>query len=211
MRCKAQNRKHEQCGRHAVPGREVCVMHGGKSPRGIAASRFKTGRYSKDLPTRLAGRYQEALEDPDLLKLRDEIAILEARSSELIGNLHSGESGHLWQILNDYADKLVLCRRKGDTAGMAQSLNQIIEIIQKGDRDTRTWDEIYRSFEQTRRLTESEVKRLMAMKNYLSAEELMTLLATVIDCVKNNVTDKTALAAIARDFEILTSKIRQHE
>lgn len=61
-----------------------CRIHGGKSPSGIAHPNFKTGRYSKDIPTRLSKGYQEALSDPDLLQLNDEIRLTDSLMSELL-------------------------------------------------------------------------------------------------------------------------------
>src|SRR5690606_21539012 len=84
MQCKATSKQSGQrCKRNAAPGRSVCAMHGGKSPRGMESPNFKTGRYSKDAPSRLNARYVAGLEDPELCSLRDEIAMLDARTSEL--------------------------------------------------------------------------------------------------------------------------------
>ncbi|MSQ94258.1 MAG: hypothetical protein EXR98_06840 [Gemmataceae bacterium] len=81
-----------------MTGKKVCFHHGGATPSGIASASFKTGRYSKDLPPPIAGRYQQALENrEDLLKLYDEIALLDTRIAELCQNLESGERGTVWE------------------------------------------------------------------------------------------------------------------
>jgi hypothetical protein len=82
----------ERCRRPAVPGRNVCRYHGGATPRGIASPNFKHGKYSKDLPKGLIARYEQAAQDPELLALRDEIALLDARMVELMHKLGGGEA-----------------------------------------------------------------------------------------------------------------------
>lgn len=62
-------------------------MHGGKSLRGVDSPRFKTGRYSKCLPDRLVVRYEEALNDAELTRLDDEIALVDARLQDLLDRL----------------------------------------------------------------------------------------------------------------------------
>ena len=80
MQCKARSKRSGQrCLKHASPGREVCHIHGGGSLRGADHPRFKTGRYSKFLPDRLAERYHRALADPGILRLDDEIALVDAQ------------------------------------------------------------------------------------------------------------------------------------
>ena len=44
-------------------------MHGGTTPRGLALPQTRTGRFSKDLPTRLLANYQAAPADPEMLAL----------------------------------------------------------------------------------------------------------------------------------------------
>lgn len=64
-----------------------CRMHGGKTPRGIGSVHWRGRGYSKDLPTRLFDRMQRALEDPELLSSRSEVALLDARLGELAATL----------------------------------------------------------------------------------------------------------------------------
>src|SRR5689334_1272270 len=76
-----------------------CRIHGGLQPQGIARPGFKTGRYSKYLPARLAGRYEEAASDPELLALKDDIALLDTRIAQTVSALDTGESKEAWSAL----------------------------------------------------------------------------------------------------------------
>lgn len=68
-------------------GRSTCLAHGGKTPRGAASPHFKTGRYSRSLPGHLAAAYEQALNDPKLFSLRDEMALTDAMISEVLRQL----------------------------------------------------------------------------------------------------------------------------
>jgi hypothetical protein len=72
-------RTGRRCGARAVTGRNVCYHHGGRTPRGTASPHFQHGRYSRDLPTRVAARYEEAKADTELVSLRQEIALVDVR------------------------------------------------------------------------------------------------------------------------------------
>lgn len=83
--CTARSKRSGiQCKRLAAVGRTTCAMHGGKTPLGPASPSFKTGRYSKLLPTRLAATYEAGRQDPELLALADEIALTDARLTETL-------------------------------------------------------------------------------------------------------------------------------
>jgi len=86
--CEATSKRSgERCRKHAMRGRNVCMSHGGKTPRGAASPHFKTGRYSRSLPGRLVATYEEALSDPRLLSLREDIALTDAMLMETLSQL----------------------------------------------------------------------------------------------------------------------------
>jgi hypothetical protein len=108
-KCKAFSRSTKaRCKQSVVPGLEVCRFHGGATPRGVASANFKHGRYSKAIPDRLVGMYEKALSDEDLIALRDEIALIDARLSELLATVDDAVSGSSWSDI----DKLIERRRK---------------------------------------------------------------------------------------------------
>lgn len=80
-------RSGKQCRKHAMRGRTVCLAHGGRTPRGAASPHFKTGRYSRSLPGHLVAAYEQALHDPTLMSLRDEIALVDAMIEETLSQI----------------------------------------------------------------------------------------------------------------------------
>ena len=90
--CGAKKRGKDETCRAPAMANGRCRIHGGLQPQGIARPGFKTGRYSKYLPARLAGRYEEAASDPELLALKDDIALLDTRIAQTVSALDTGES-----------------------------------------------------------------------------------------------------------------------
>ncbi len=180
-------------------------MHGGKHPRGIASPHFKTWRYSKHLPSRLAAQYIAAESDPRLLELRDEVALTDARLADLLGRVDTGESGALWAQLKQARADLLLAQRASDKAKQVEALNLIMDTISQGHADYRAWAEIGGVIEQRRKLVESERKRLIDMQQTLTVERAMLLIGAISGVIKAHVHDRTTLAAIGRDIESIIS------
>src|SRR5262249_51325510 len=81
--CGARGKRSGKPCQRAPMANGRCPIHGGKTPVGVAASRFKHGRYSKHLPQGLRNKYKAALSDPRLTSLKDELAIQVTRLNQL--------------------------------------------------------------------------------------------------------------------------------
>ena len=173
-------------------------MHGGKTPlAGVTHPTYKTGKYSRVLPSRLLERYEASLTDPELLALREEVAVLDARLTDLLSRVDTGESGQIWTLLRHANNDLRAAHRAGDTVNKAKCLAEIGELIDRGSADSLAWLEIIAVIEARRRVVETEHRRLVAMHDVLTTQEAMTLLAVVVNVVKENVKDVAALTAIS--------------
>jgi hypothetical protein len=181
-----------------------CSKHGGKSLAGIASPTFKHGRHSRYIPARLQDRYAASIADPELLALREDIALLDARLSELLERVDTGESGVRWAMLakawSDYKTS-----DHGTLDGI-KARNTVDAIIEQAMTDYAAWGEIQVIVEQRRKLSESEQKRLVSMQQLITAEQAMLFVAAIQDAVKRHVTDRKVLAAIAADVAALSNR-----
>ncbi len=107
MQCGAKTRSGAPCKNAPVTGSKRCRMHGGSTPRGMALPQTKHGRYSKDLPTRLLVRYEEAISDPELLNLSAEIALTDAMTRDVMDSLERSDpkdkeevNSHFHRLMN---------------------------------------------------------------------------------------------------------------
>lgn len=198
--CTAKNRQGGQCKQPAVNGTSKCRYHGGASLIGAASPSFKHGRYSRHLPTRLAARYAEALADPQLLELRDEIALVGTRQSELLTHLDSGMSLQRWRAAQAAYGDLMGAVRSKDSKALQAAIVALGDALGEGANDYAVWQAVIELTEQRRKLVESEHKRLVAMQQMLSVEQTMTLIAQLAESIRKHVSDPTTLAGITAEF-----------
>src|SRR4051794_509990 len=85
--CGAKTRSGGRCRAIPIQPSGRCRLHGGASLRGLAAPAWKSGRHSAYLPTDLRARYLRARGDPELLSLKDDLSLVDARIGELLGRL----------------------------------------------------------------------------------------------------------------------------
>lgn len=179
-----------------------CAMHGGKTPRGVDSPHTKHGRYSKDLPTRLAGRFEQAIKDAELIQLNREAALLDTRIGELLEQIDAEGTGAIFKLLakawTDYR-----AAKEGDKP---TSLMVVEQLIERGMAQEITWAEIYSLIEQRRKVVESEAKRQTQLKQTLTVSQAMTLLTAVVDIVKRNVSDDDILRSVSRDISGLLAR-----
>lgn len=207
MQCQAKAKSTgEQCRRRAVAGRTVCTVHGGLTPVGPALPQFKHGRYSKYLPTRMAERYQEAQADPDLLALRDEVALLDARLSVLLEQVDAGGTADVWKRLKDTFHELQRANASGDKIRQRALFFDLTQLIQSGGNEYDAWQEIYDMFERRRKLVESERKRLVEIQNVITVDRAMGLIAFITDTIRRHVSDRDALTAISTELRALLDR-----
>ena len=201
--CGAKTRSGGVCKNAPMPNGR-CRMHGGANPRGLAHHSTKHGRYSKDLPTRLAGRFEEAINDSELGTLKSEIALLDTRIGEMLSNIDTEQYGDIWKQTSDSFHNLKAAVNSKDGSMMLAALNDMDAAIKRGYSDMSTWDNIIKVIEQRRKLTDSERKRLVDLQQMITAEQSMLLITTLMRAVKTHVTDKRVLSAIANEIRVVT-------
>lgn len=174
-----------------------CRVHGGSTPSGAAASRFKTGLYSKSLPTRLASRYMEALEDAELIELRRETALVTALVDETLAKLDTGETGALWLRLRTAWSEYLGAEAKDKAVRLAE----VGQLIEAGAREAEAVRELRSVISDKARLAESERRRLVEASQVITAEQMVALVATLAAAVVDEVVDREKRARILERFD----------
>lgn len=203
--CTAHSKRtKERCEANAMRGSNVCYHHGGKSLKGVASPSFKHGRSSRHIPARLLETYEQSLSDPELLTLRHETALVDARLDDLLSRVDEGEALTAWENArqkNTEIQKAVYDENYGRLMVLSAELEN---IVGSGMTDYAAWEQIRVLIEQRRKLVESEQKRLVAAQQMITTSEAMTLVVALIDIVKRHVIDHDKLAAISADVAKLT-------
>jgi hypothetical protein len=135
----------------------------------------------------MAAKYQEAQDDPELLSLRSEIALLDARIAELFERVDTGESGAIWDALQKEWATFRLHRSLGDVPKMHTSMAKLDLLMDRKLTDTAAHREITEKIEQRRKLCETEQKRLVTSQQMINSTEAMVLVAKLTDIVTRSV------------------------
>lgn len=181
----------------------VCHWHGGKSQKGAANHRFTHGKYSRFLPTRMIENYERSLRDPDLLSLKNDIAVVDARLAELLAMLDRGESGTHWRNLRAAMKKLTEVQTFEEKR---EALENLARMIDQGGEVFQVWEEIFSAQDHRRRLAHTERRRLVDMQATITAEHAISLVHSVVAIIRKRVTDRAVLMALSEDIAALLHK-----
>jgi len=152
------------------------------------APAYKGKGRSKYLPTRLADAYQQALNDPDLVSLSSDIALMDVRLGEVLAKLDTGEAGAIWDDLQE------ACREG--------SIDRIAGLVARGANEYRQWEDILPLIEQRRKLVESESKRTQVLNQNVPAEKNLLLMGVILQSLRTHA-PREVQEAVANDLKAL--------
>jgi hypothetical protein len=161
------------------------------------------GRRSKYLPNRLLGQYRALLADPELVAVRDDVALIDSRSNDLLRRVDLGESGQLWRRLRATHVAFMAAQRVGDVDAAADALAELGGLIDAGADDVEVWADIVDAIEIRRRLVDTEARRQRDLDGMITVDLAMSLVAAVGEIVNAKVTDQDVRREIARDVYAL--------
>lgn len=207
MQCQAKSKRSgQQCKKSAMLGQKYCRNHGGVTKKGVLSQNFQTGRYSKYLPGRLHERYEQSLSDAELLALREEISLVDARVADLLKRVDTGEAGNVWKMAHGFVKEFNMAKSRNQVDEMSIALDNLFSAIEHGKNDYMAWDEVTSLLEQRRRLVESERKRLVEMQQVITVERATLLVFKILDILKRNIPDRQILITVGRELTALLNK-----
>lgn len=212
-RCKARTKAGKKCNGWAMENGS-CQAHGGRNkpgadhPRtvhGLRADPAKNAaipgaRKASGLPTRFYDSVMEAVDDPNLSSLNDEIIIVDARIVDLMRRLDTGESGVLWMKLQDLVSDY---QNENDKEVAFRMLNQIFQLIERGSSDHQQWLDINMNIEQKARLIKYETSRMKDVGMLMRTDRVLLFIRAVVEVVMRNVPDPDQQEKIRRAIERL--------
>lgn len=187
----------------------------------IARQQFS--RLARHLPKQLAERFVEAINDPELTSLREDVALVDTRRLELAKRLHGGESGGLWKSLLKQWGNFERANRELQAAAsieneefrrdrqgacreeIQKSIEQIGKLIKSGSKEEQQWEELIDTTKSLASLKSAEQARLHDMNQMVSAEEATHFTQALLLSVTEEVTDPKIRAKIGERFRQLLS------
>lgn len=226
-RCQAWSyNKGRQCMGLAMAPTDKCRVHGGKNLRGISSGTYKTGRYSKYvnvLPKSVLEIYRQVENNPDYLKLKDEIELIDSRLVQLSGQIATRTSSQIFEHLTTEIQRFDQANRRLNRASniqdesvreremnkhrqeAAEAMANLRQHIRDGSREWWIWNDILNLIENRRRVVETERKLLIDMQMLIKLEDVAVLADALMASVRENVKDKDVRQRIQTDFIRLTS------
>jgi hypothetical protein len=195
--CAATSRQtHKPCRHWARPGRKFCKWHGGKVPVGKDHPNFKHGKYSPYMPKQLQATYEAGLADPELIELRNEIALVDSRIQDLLRRSNWGESAKKWRQAQEAIRAVLTFQDQDDPESMAEAISECASIL-LGPSDHDAWAEILTTLSERRKLTDSERRRLEAANQVVTVAQLMNLAGAIGHLIRNTVEDAVTRRELA--------------
>jgi hypothetical protein len=185
-------------------------MHGGKTPRGPAGANYKDGRHSRFLPARMFAAYKAAGIDPQLMSLRQDLALIEARMIDVLQRVDTGEAGVVWREAQAAMATFHRAKARQDVDGMTRALADVQRLITQGAADYAAWREVGDLIDRRRKLVESEQRRLTLAHEMLSRDQAMALIGQMVDIIRRHVPDRDILNAIALDIQAVSYRGNGH-
>lgn len=137
------------------PGK-ACRYHGGKSLKGVVHPQFKGGKYSKYMPTGMAGRYASFMEDSDRLTLADETAILQTLLADYLDKLAGLAHAGAWAKANEVFENIGKAAASGQEIRVGVLMAELGDILINGTKEGVLVKDIQTTIEQIRRNKETE-------------------------------------------------------
>jgi hypothetical protein len=212
------SQKGTPCKKNKMPGSRACIFHSGtKRARGRKShvlARGEISRLEEFVPPEISSLIARAREDPELLSIRQDVALLDARRAILAGRLYTGESGSLWAALNKQwsaladANQKARQAREADDATAAEkwrtkaqeAISEIGRIIQQGHKDESSWKELIATTRDLVNMKGQEHTRLERLSQVIYAEDMMNMCAVLLRSVLEHVSDGQSRLKIAESF-----------
>lgn len=169
------------------PGQGPCHYH---ERFGIRNFNFKYGKYAT-LPDKLLKRYEAAQEDPTLMSLRTDIALIDARLSEIVETLDTGGCRvDIEAAQAAFSDVIKQVHAGGKLSDAVDSLAILELTLDRIATERATWDEILRLLDNRRKLVDSERRWIVEMKYNITLDQMMVIVARLTLAIKTHVEDE---------------------
>ncbi len=169
-----------------------------KRERADMLRRAEAGKRRINIPESIVDAYEKAILDDNLVELREDIAVTEARIQSILKTIKDNpkDSAGFSNLLRRTLDLNMKAARKG-----AMSLTEVInnmKILLDGDyNDQQIWQEYYKATDTKRKLVEAESKRLKELG--WSPEYVFKVVLELTNIMKVRL-NSDDLGAVLQDF-----------
>lgn len=212
-----QQRPFTQCEKPAAYGTERCITHGAKNylRQGPMNPNWKGGatkisreRWTNRLQGPMQEEYLAALRDPEILNLEHEIALIDVRLGNLVGQVGQPSD---WSEVRAVYDELKAATDMGNIAGIRLALTKFKDLAYNNAANDRAWREVVKLTDRRRRLVESERRRMVEQNLFLSREQAHSYGNALLEACTSEVSDRETLLRIVAKFRAILDAGRHTE
>jgi hypothetical protein len=179
-----------------------CRFHGGLSLKGVNAPAFKHGmrsKYLRRLPAALCDGYREALADPELLSLKDDLGLLTARINQILEKLSESAPPKGEDLLGGLG-KIDRAVRNGDRSKALAAVRAMTRLVRSGKEATvhqeRCWSELREIIQEKTKTAAAEWRRLNELNGVVTVEQALLFARAFLSAARECVTDRSMLRAL---------------
>ncbi len=198
------------------PGEGRCRQHGGNYPRGVAHPMYnptKRRSWASALPSRVGEAFEASLNDPEYLRLKQEIALVDARIKDLLSGLSKDAEAASVRV-PELRDSLQKTLRRVEQSQKEEDLEQarqmirdqvqgFLDLLALFNYDSRIWAEVGSWMDRRQRLAEAEMRQVAQARAMITAQEMMQHVEQLILIIRERVNDPQTLKDLARDISAL--------
>jgi HAMP domain-containing protein len=182
-----------------------------------AQKQWKDGamsKYKTIVPTRMQRILNDLADNPDWIRSKDEILLLEARVIELLQQLHSGGTSEAIKKSRELTEQIfeAIASEDGDKAH--EGLLELRSVLAAGDAtSSEIWKEIQETLSERRRTVEQERRVIETATNVLRPDEIIWL-ATRIAAISRKHLSEEQWPEFTRELEdliMLREQPKKHE
>ena len=202
QKCGAKTRAGTPCRRWALNGSNRCRLHGGKTQSGSASANYKHGKYSQALPAGDLSGYKHAWQNPRILELTDEIALVDLHICNILASSKDRpRSGGVHDILRSI--DAIMHDLQGDDVEISDAISAIAsigEMLRAAIDETEAWQEIGDFIERRRKLVDTERRQAELLSEFVHKLQLAEYLRRIMDVSKDVITDRGQLDRLLDGF-----------
>lgn len=206
MECPQCGTVREYCSLFPLKGRDRCQHHGGNKAIGPGAGGYSAKGLSKILTTKFLDSYKAHYEDPTILDMTSDIALLNMRRDALLEKWRDRQvSEKQWQDLKTYHELLCDHINQGHQNKINEMLYKLGKIIAEGYSDILLWQEIVKIEEQITKIKDREIKRLKTASTVITEREFRQFFGFVLSIIDSRVKDTHLKNQILLDLQRLNN------
>jgi hypothetical protein len=156
------------------------------------------------MPAGLLARTMEFVQDPEIMSLIPNLALVDAQIADSIEQLGEGFGRPAW-------DALVQAQRALDVAtsdeDKAAAIGVLLNALRRGATTADVRLELREQQEQRRKLVETEIKRIQVGQNIVSQDQAVGLMLFLVDVMFRHVSDRAMRRAIIDDVRSASAQV----